>query len=82
MPPGTGTGPGQLCNSSAGGFQPENISSEGRKIFLSWLPLSPRGLRVVMAFFVLFGDREHGDPGAEAVVVGVLLVISRTVRIL
>ena len=35
-----------------------------------------------MAFFVLLGDGEHGDPGTEAVVVGVLLVISLTVWVL
>ena len=35
-----------------------------------------------MAFFVLFGAWKDWHPSAEAVVVGVLLVISRTVRIL
>ena len=80
MPPGTGARARQLCNSSAGRFQPENISSFGHQLGIS--PLSPGGLRVVMAFFVLFGDGKDGDPGAETVVVGVLLVISLTVLVL
>ena len=35
-----------------------------------------------MAFFVRLGDGKHGDPGTEAVVVGILLRISLTVRVL